>query len=294
MAQAPRSKAEDEEEGIVQYPSAAGPRSKAKEEEEDEEEGIVKYPSAGPRATAAEEEDEEEGVVDYPAVGAGSRRGAGSAEQKDLTGPDGLGDPSDWDPPPREIPHAGPRRGGGAAASSVRIQSSKHNGSCGVAVTPAVIVCTTSVRVSHHWQLLAPALHVIVLLQQICSPDERNIQALIVVEGTRLGLCKPQAKPYTKTQPAGERPAPRVSVPPPVSSAAQQPGGSPAGGLSVSPNSRWAPPPGTSPVRVRCRNPCVFQLRSCAIPALPRHVQRRQALTPTPQAASSITHRNHS
>ena len=127
FAAGPRSKAE-EAEGIVKYPSAgapsaAGPRSKA-EEEKEEVEGIVQYPSA----VAPSDASDAEGVVDYPVVGAGAGHGAGSAQQKDLTGPDGLGDPSDWDPPPREIPHAGPRRGGGAAAADsvrpVSVQSS--------------------------------------------------------------------------------------------------------------------------------------------------------------------------
>ncbi len=251
-AQAPRSTAEEEEEGIVQYPSAAGPRSKAKQEEEEEEEGIVKYPSAGPRATA-EEEDEEEGVVDYPAVGAGSGR---RAAQKDLTGPDGLGDPSDWDPPPREIPHAGPRRGGGTAAAgsvrSVRLipvaRMASH--SCQLSVSPPAAFASRCLRCTY-----------IVLLPQSLNAkkDVVHCQALDVVGCTRLGCCRAQAKPYAKTQPAGDRPAPRVSVPPPVSSAGQQPGGSPGGGLSVSPNSRWAPPPGTSPVCVLYPDPCALE-----------------------------------
>ena len=88
---------------------AAGPRSKA-----DEEEGIVKYPSAA----APSDISSADGVVDYPAVaGAGDGPSEAERQQKDITGPDGLGDPSDWDPPPREIPHAGPRRGGAAAAA---------------------------------------------------------------------------------------------------------------------------------------------------------------------------------
>ena len=89
---------------------AAGPRSKSEEAE-----GIVKYPTARAPSEASSVAD---GVVDYPAV-AGAAPGPGSSEEgrprQDLTGPDGLGDPSDWDPPPREIPYAGPRGGGGAA-----------------------------------------------------------------------------------------------------------------------------------------------------------------------------------
>ena len=168
-AQAPRSKAEEENEGIVQYPSVGGPRSKAKVEEDEEEEGIVKYPSAGPRATAAEEEDEEEGVVDYPAVGAGSRHGA---EQKDLTGPDGLGDPSDWDPPPREIPHAGPRRGGGAAAAgSVRCMRT-HKCPCGHSACRSDVLPISS--------FLRPvALVRVMLLILMVSPPELQRQARI-------------------------------------------------------------------------------------------------------------------
>ena len=69
---------------------------------------------------------------------------------KDLTGPDGLGDPSDWDPPPREIPYAGPRGGGGAAAAkqTAASQPPRH-----AAAQPVRFLHWRSQRTSFHSHL---------------------------------------------------------------------------------------------------------------------------------------------